>query len=527
MLIGREELKFVVYSFLLIGGLVSIPYVWGYLTEPEDYTFTWIIKDRTAWESISDFMNQAQRGEYLFTTHHTSERIPNVFFNPVFLSAGLFSKLLGVSNITGYTILLLLSTFVFMVALYRFLSIYFESEYHKKVAFLIVIFSSGLGYIVWIALKLFGSPFFFSEDIPMSARIFPMDMVASDTNVFLTLHSFNLHHTTALCFILGIFYYFIKSFGEKRYMGHATILTFVLGTFHPYDVITIYLAFGFFVLLNREKTAPYLRFVLLSSPPILYTFYVFMISSFSMVKSATWTFFSPNIYSYIIGYGIPFFLAMYYVFKKKEHDKRTQLLILWIAAGLALAYAPYDMQRRFIMGLSMPISILATIAIVNYFPKWSSGKYLFLLILLLMPSNVLWIAKETYKVDQHQDLFGEYYYYVHDDDLEAVQWLGKNTEVNDITLTNAVIGGFAVSKISHRVYLGEMSWTAYFSAKNETYYSFWRGEIDRFEFLKGADISYIYYGSKEREIGSFSPETLPYLEKVFENDHVMIYEVTG
>lgn len=521
----KSEYSFISKWFVALVLLYSIPYLYGYITEPDDLTFTWVIMNRPTWDSTADFMTQAGRGEYLFTTYHTSEGIPNVFFNSVFLIAGVFIKLIGVSNITGYIILLILSTFVFMVALYRFLSIYFESEYHKKVAFLMVIFSSGLGYIVWIALKLFGSPFFFSEDTPMSARIFPMDMTITDTNVFLTLHSFNLHHTIALCFILGIFYYFIKSFDEKRYLGHATILTFILGTFHPYDVVTIYTAFGIFVLLNRYRQNAifeYLTFVVLSSPPLLYSTYVFMISPFSTLStSATWVHLSPNIYSYIIGYGIPLFLAVYYVFKKKEHDKRTQLLIVWIVAGLALAYAPLDMQRRFITGLSIPLSILATMAIINHFPKWSKGKHLFLLILLLMPSNLLWITKETYKVSTHQDLFGEYDYYIHNDDLAAVNWLRDNTDPEDIIFTGEVIGGFIASEISHRVYVGEISWTADFESRNKTYTEFWRGNIDRHEFLREAGITYIYYGSQEKEIDS---EFNDY-KKVYENEKASIFEV--
>jgi hypothetical protein len=85
---------------------------------------------------------------------------------------------------------------------------------------------------------------------------------------------------------------------------------------------------------------------------------------------------SPSIVSYLLALGLPGLLALYgtvQIWRSKSLDRFTPLLI-WITASLALAYTPIWFQRKLIMGIHIPVSLIAAVGLTGLARWLSFGK---------------------------------------------------------------------------------------------------------------------------------------------------------
>ncbi len=536
---SRGELKFVLYCFILIGGFVSIPYLWGYLSEPEDMAFSGMILGVNIIFGSYDWINQAREGSILLTTNRTHENVPPLFLNTLFLVMGLFARLTGLSTEATYRIFYIIFSLLFFLVLYRFIAYFLEDVRKRRVAFIIALTSSGFGFLFWAAFKALNhTPMFFSENMPLGSRIFPIDLWLTDVFPFLILYSYYIHHVAGLTVMLLIFMYFHRGWEAENIRDvvlYAGGLTFLLGTFHLYDVVIVYAVLAVYAALSLGKWDPkrvklFAGYVAVSIPPMLFNFYAFALHPVFREFTNYNIQLSPNPYSFVIGLGIPFLLTVYYL-SKGNLDKKKMFLAAWIIAALALAYAPITVQRKLQLGLSIPFAVIATYAIFEHIlPRMGKSRHnlmLTVLILGMIPTNVLWIAKETYKVGLHGYPGTEYPYYTHNLDLEAIQWLGENAGIGDVILSGGMTGGRIAGMVSKKVYWGGNDMTLRYQEKKkltEEFFSTMK-ESERPMFLRSNGITLIYYGEEERSLGDFNPEGRDYLRKVFDNGRVKIFRV--
>lgn len=537
--INVGETRFIFLFYLLISIIISTPYIAGYVSTPSGYSFSGLVIDPYAYYSLySDWLNQAKTGSLIFDTNITPENIPHLWLNTFYVLVGIFSRYTGFSNILSYYIFWYFFNLLFLISLYYFIAYIMPDIKKRKIAFLITMTSAGLGFISWVLFKILDfTPLFFSEKVPLSARIFPTDILLSDTIPFLIIFTARPHQIAALFLILLTYLYYLKGWtgNSAKYFLYAAISTFALGTFHLYDVISIYAVVTFFSVAmffkegyDSHKLKMYLAYILISIPPMIFNFYVFAVHPIYKEFSQFNFHVSPNPYSYIIGSGIPLILALYYFLKKSGDVKRIPAPILflfsWVFVYFLLAYFPVPVQRRLVFGLHIPIAILAALSIYEHvLPKFKSRQtaVLLLLIVLMMPTNVLWVAKETYKITHFQNPPQ----FNNNLDLEAINWLGENTRSRDIVLSGDDVSRIIVGLISHKIYYSNADQNLYSKEKKINVEGFFNGFTDqqRIKFLKENDISYLYYGVEERSLGDFDPEGAEYLRNVFDNGRVKIY----
>ncbi|MDP6613259.1 MAG: hypothetical protein QF673_04515, partial [Candidatus Hydrothermarchaeota archaeon] len=465
--------------------------------------------------------------------------VPALFLNTLFLVMGLFSKFTGLSNIATYWLFYIIFMFGFFLSLYYFITYFFNAPRKKKATFVIALTSSGFGFIFWIAFKAFDyTPLFFSNRLPLGSRIFPIDLWLTDAITFLTLYSSYIQQVAGVIAMLLIFTYFLMGWKIRafKYILYSGALTFLLGTFHLYDVVTVYAVLTVFAIITllRERDSQRLKmyagYIAVSMPPMLFNFYAFALHPIFKEFTAYNVQLSPNPYSYLLGFGLPLLLSAYYVYKVRLDDKKL-LLAVWVGISLALAYFPLTVQRKLQLGLNIPLAILAAYAIFEFvLPKFKEHQrnlVLVALILLMMPTNLLWIAKETYKVNAHGYPGTDYPYYTHNLDLEAIQWLGVNAGKEDIILSGGVTGGRIAGMVSKKVYWGGNDMTLQYQEKMRLVEEFFSDMSDREreELLDQNGISLVYYGVEEGFLGNFNPDDVGYLRKVFDNWRVKIYRV--
>jgi hypothetical protein len=254
---------------------------------------------------------------------------------------------------------------------------------------------------------------------------------------------------------------------------------------------------------------------------------------------------SPPIPYLLLGYGIVFLLAIGGVaLVVRQRNERSLLLVAWVASAMVLLYVPFTLQRRMVEGLHIPLCVLATIGLfesvlpavmnsrwLNSFARWRgyqrTGLRRLLLYSVLMatfPSNLYLVL--GYSASALNNSASLYY---HQAEVEAVDWLGRNTERADTVLASYRIGRYIPARAGNRVFMGHFHETVEVEHKRrlaESFFQHTTSDNARRDLLTEYRIRYVYHGPTEKQMGDFDPSSVPYLTPAYNNVSVAIYRVT-
>lgn len=531
-ILSRNEWIFVTLLFLLLFTFTQLPVLWGYAIQTDDLLFTGRTLGILNYYTYHDWMIQASEGDLLFTTHRTSEPVPALFVSLLFLAIGMFSGITGLGILGSYYLFYVFIGFGFFAVLMLFIALLTDKTGLRKTALVITLTSSGLGFLLWGLFKVIEAPYFFSEATPFSQRIFPVDIWLTDVFPLMSLHSYLLHFAT-MALLVGVFGLFIVGWKREswKHIIGASVVTWVLIGTHVYEMVTAFAVISVFMLvsliLNGWKNIHlYLLYVATAVPLFIFNILVFLgdplfseITRFNIVLS-------PNPFSYVIGLGIPLLLALVYIGRTvlpqiKSIDVSILFVSVWAVTQFFLVYLPVPFQARFGLGMMIPVGILAAFGLYQHvLPRIRERRRtlaLVLIILIMLPSNALFITKELYKTDAMDN-----HYFIHADDEEAIDWLVEHTDRNDVVLSGILIGA-PLSGESHRVFLGHVDMTINSGEKQLLVEQFY-GEMtlhEQEQFIAERDIAYVYYGDEEKGLGSLD---VPW-DIVFKNDRVIVFNV--
>ena len=327
-----------------------------------------------------------------------------------------------------------------------------------------------------------------------------------------------------------------------RYSLGAGIACLFLLWFHPFNGPTVYLVLATYLVIlffwRRKIYWLYLKhYFILTIIPIPVVLYLYLLSQADWVIqqwSAQNILPSPSIWMYVIGYGFILLLALggLWISLKKPDNKRF-FLVAWLVTSAMLLYIPLTFQRRMSEGLHIPLAILASLAIFHIVDQLNIkgnslnikkfGFIMFLFVFLPL-SNIQILGQDIYLYQTKKTLP----YYLYKEEVAAMHWLKQNIRQNEIIFSSYYMGNYIPAYSGRIVWIGHGPQTIDLPAKKIVNDWFWQSDEEadnKYTFLKSENIDYVFYGRKEREIGSYNPDNKNYLEKVFSNPEVMIYKV--
>lgn len=154
------------------------------------------------------------------------------------------------------------------------------------------------------------------------------------------------------------------------------------------------------------------------------------------------------------------------------------------------------------------------------------GKYMVFQIIgvLLISSAVFSITAEVAIV-----LWDRYPVYLKEGVYNGLVWLKNNVKEDEIILSSALSGNMIPAFTGRTVYIGHGHQTSDWFKKMYSSELFFFGNnlIDQKKeaWLKEQGIDYIFYGSKEKSLGSFDPAAKQYLRPVYSSLDLVIYQV--
>ncbi len=478
-------------------------------------------------------IEEASQGKFLTSNLFTSEQPALKYFSPLWLALGQFSKLTNISPLATFQLSRLVFGFIFFWGLYLFLSRFIKPVKWRFLAWLILIFGSGLG-LATLSRNVF---------LDFNSQYYlGIDLTVPEANIFNSLFHSPLFILSQICLLL-IFWWLIERLicsGWPETIASG-LLILLLGLIHPFDLLTVVAVSGFYFLiefLNKRgvKFKQWLKLGALfcfSLMPLAYFYYLKISSPIFLSWHQQNICLSYGIYNYLIGYGLIFIGFLIGVYPAlKSFNKYWRWLAVWAIVGWLLVYWPFQYQRRMLNGLHLPMSL---VAILGLMIAWQflgrkikisplvKKTILALFLTAIFSTNVFLAALELVNLN-----FSGERYFMKPEARQAFKWLKSQTDFKDNILSASPSGALIAAYSGRHIYLGHSIQTVNFDNKAEMvkwFYGINNDDKLKASWLTQEGITYVFYSQAERSLGHFDPFKKPYLKAVWQKGESAIFKV--
>ena len=231
---------------------------------------------------------------------------------------------------------------------------------------------------------------------------------------------------------------------------------------------------------------------------------------------------SPPSWDYALSYGIVLLLALVGLRAALRRRRDSDwLLVAWAVSTAALLYLPFGLQRRLVMGMIVPLGLLATRGWSSVSARgqrswlraslvWSLAGMTHLFVLVIALAGAL---------SHHSAL------YLGDDEREGLAWLAENAPPGALVLAGPETGLYIPAWAGQRVWYGHRFETVDADRRRAQVEAFYR-EGDPSLLLQPPPLrtDYVWYGPRERALNEAWQPDLDW-QPVYERGAVTIYAI--
>ena len=503
--------------------LSSLPYLAGYAAQTADRVFDGAVFGQADYYSHLAKMQQGLRGEWTYRLLHTSENHDGALLQTFYVALGHIARLTGWSVPWVYHLARIVFGAMFFVAVYRFIAAFGPSTSARRLAFALVAFSSGLGWLMQMI-------------APAGPNgISPIDFWLVDANSFFGLLMFP-HFSAVTALLLVLFTRFVEDV-QRISLVSTALLALLLTLIHPYSIVILVApvaALGAWRALRRNPLPPswwhLLGAALLGAAPMFaYSAIVFVTNpAFKKWGEQLYMPSPPPLY-YVLGFGLVLALAAIGARRfVREAGERAQLTLIWIGAAAIMAYAPVGIQRRLIEGMHVALCLVAAYGLCDLAERIAPrARFVAVNFTLAVASlsNLYMVIGYTAGVASGSER------YFHSADLAAaIDWLGAHSAWDDTVLASERVGGLIPALIGHRVALGHWIETFDYRERQRDAAAFFdaaTSDAVRIEILNRLGVRYVVRSDDERAIGRFDPGAVDYLTLVYQAGAAAVFAATS
>jgi hypothetical protein len=544
--ITRQEWRWVAVWIAVALIVTSVPYLVGWLRSTPDRVFggfAFAIEDGYSYLAK---MKQGAEGLWLFQLPYTSEPHTPTLFYLFHLLLGKFSALTGLSTPLVYHLARVVFDAILLVVIYRFIAMFTAWRPVRRIAFLLIILSGGLG---WLLILL--------EQVNWLDSA-PIDLISPEAYTFLILYGFPHLALARTLLLLGLIIWWSKPARDNQKSKiknqkwiWAGLCWFGMGWLVPFYVAVI----GAIVIVGLLAEAIVARKIdwrevgratlagLIASPPLIYTFVILAIDPIWQVWADQLVILSPHPLHYVLGYALVGLLAIIGIVKTWRRRVIDPKLIGWLIAVPFLIYIPFSSQRRLIESWQIPLAFCAAIGLVYVvFPAWSRSRFVKRLtrrrrytvhgLRSWLLAGILLLSATTYAlmlIEQTMRMIARVELGFRDGaELAALRWLDQRVTYDDVILSSYNTGNFLPVMVDAKAFLGHGPETAFSDEKRglvQQFYAADTPDVWRREFLRRWPITYVFFGPLEEKIGQFDPRQADYLTLLYDRDGYQIYRV--
>jgi hypothetical protein len=480
----------------------------GFLINPVD-GFSYLAK-----------MRQGAEGEWLFRLPYAPNPGSAAFLYGYYIFLGHVADFLQIPLITLFHAARFLAGIGLFWLGFYFFKTFLQNKFETWAAFLLSLFGAGMGWIFGL-LGIQTSDLSIPESIP-----------------FQTAYT-NAHFPLANLLLLGAVLAIVKEGSLRKRVLVAGVCGLLLAIVLPFSLASLFvflilwLVWESDILLhkqnwrgawrnNRARFTSFLALAVGAGPFLLYDLWLTknhpVIAQWTQQNQTP----SPPISAYLIGYSPVLLLAIAAAVRRESRSSaRGRLLIVWSVSNFLFLYAPFDLQRRLSLGLYFPLACLAAIGLNTIVSNPARRRLLLIAaILITFPSNLVVVLTGIDRVNRSDPNF------IYRPGEVADYWLLNLIPHGSLILAAPDTGNRLPAFADVRVLYGHPFETPDAGPQEALIDELFRwdgpGDVG-FERLISLDVDYVYYGWRERSIGS--PTWLSLCTTVFVGHDVRILRV--
>jgi hypothetical protein len=290
-----------------------------------------------------------------------------------------------------------------------------------------------------------------------------------------------------------------------------------------------------FALALRERQLPWARAstagvaALVSAPILFYSAWRFASHPVYRTWAAQNRILSPHPFHYLAAYGLPLALATFSVRGVWRTRGPAWAALAWVGVVPLLVYLPFNLQRRLVEGVQVPLSLLAamgTARIVDLQPRNLSLRSRLtagVLLIGLLPTNAMLVAGNAAAL---QGLPSPVFQDA--EQIAALTWLDHQVRPDDVVLSSYETGNYLPVRARARAFVGHGPETTNADHKKALVARFFNAASDdrwRQGLLREYGVDYVFWGPAERRLGAFDPSTASYLQQTFSAQEYAVFGV--
>jgi hypothetical protein len=516
----------VVTASLLV--VTALPYLYAGLTTPSELVYTGLMFDVPDHAQYWSWVTASRQALFISNTM-TPETNPAIFANPTMWALARAQVAFGLSFPWLFQWWRVLAIGLLVPALMVFLRAMVPDGERRPVAMVIALTGSGLGWILILAKKLWAN-----GDVP-----WPNDLYTVEPNTFWSALAYP-HIALAHALILVTMFGAWQAYRARGwlYWPLAALGAAALSVSHAYDLITIYTvlaAYGVVVWIRQRRFPSRLAAVgfvvaTCSGPAALYyqrltstdPLWRSILSQYS--NAGVWT--PPHLHLIVL-MGVPLLLAIPGLFRDPGGCEERRFVAVWAVTSMGLIYLPVVYQIKLLSGWQFPLAVLASHGwherirptLDRFMPR---AMTVGILLLLVASTNVYLFAWRFVDLRRHGAP-----YYLHHDQIEALDWLSQHAAETDVVLAPSDLGQFVPNYGATRAYVAHWAMTNRFFER--------RANVDRFftpqgsndwrqKLLSNEHVTLVVRTDWPRAMQDvYDPAGSPGFELVFASPHAQVY----
>ena len=492
--------------------IISLPYIVAAKSTGNTSQFGGFLLNPIDGNSYLAKMNEGYSGEWLFTLPFTPGHENGAFLFEFYLFLGHAARWMSIPILTMFHLARIVSTAIFFVALAYFLRNTIKLSDKKLFqAVMFACFGSGAGWL------------FFAFGVKTS------DFWVAEAYPFLSAYS-NPHFILGMAILLMLLTKLEAI--TRRDLVIVWALGLLLAIIMPFAVILAgVIIFGYEVWRWLENRKIHLRpiAVLLMGGGICGIFQYWQTLRDPLL--ANWNTQNitptPPVWDLFIALSpallLLAFIGIRNICKTRPISQGNKILLIWLFCTAILLIVPFSLQRRFMFGIYIPIAILAVegICVISKDVEKKANFLFFVIFIFSLVTNILIIISGLSLVKSGHPLM-----VLDNNEMDTFLWIDNNTNENDIILSSPTLGNFLPAYTGRQVLYGHVFETVNADLMETGINNFYTNTFDlqeQEEFLIDNQVDWIIQGPRETMIGV--PEILKYLEKVYQNESVTVYEV--
>lgn len=499
--------------------LAFIPFLWVGLSRAgsDQWQFMGVLNNPLDGATYLSKMLQGYNGDWLIHLYHTSEDHSGMLLQVLYPILGQISRFFSIPPVAIFHAARVVASLIMYMALYHFAASIWPRQRSRRIFFIIASIGSGLG---WLLILFTGT----STGMP--------DLVIPEIFPFYS-SLVNVHFPLAIACLALMSSVLIVTFRpgctDNPTIANGGLLvsaiSFILSLLYPQALVPFGVATTFLIAYRSVRYRHFLmrdiRWLLWLIVPALPLAVYYMALVNYNPAAAEWNRQnitpSPSPIVFVVGMGVPLLMALPGIARslRRFEPDADQFVIVWLIAILATMYFPANTQRRFAVGLMIPIAFFATRAIEGYWFNYVNRRWRYRLMIAAIPTMTM-----SYVLILMGNMTIVSGPFLQRDYAAAFEFLNQEQAADQVVMAAPEVSAWVPSWVGARVVYGHPFETLYADVKQQQVADWYAGK-NCDALIQQYNVRYVIVGPQEKDLGSAA--CVASLQAVFTYNLVTVY----